>query len=122
MSTSLILTYDTTVYRLSAIKKAIYKFSGRCLLNIVSQGDREAKVFVNCPDTSVNLQELLREIQREVTDQELREMVMEETVGVRNLLLAQAFSATSLITPDEGSVAYEDDPSGISVPDEGYLE
>jgi len=54
-----------------------------------------------------NFDFLAGEFQNEVLDQELREAVAEETKGIQNLLLAQAFSATSLLDPlgecaDEG--------------------
>ncbi|MDB5386518.1 MAG: hypothetical protein JWM11_2164, partial [Planctomycetaceae bacterium] len=73
------LLIDTGVYRLTAIKKALYKFSGRCLLNIELTGERGVRVAIECADPLVDMQELIREIHCEVTDQELREVVLEET-------------------------------------------
>lgn len=108
-----ILTFDTSVYRLNAIKKAAYKFGGRCIVNITLTGECEASLVVECSNPLIDLQDLIREIHCEVADQELREVVLAETVGVRNLLLAQAFSATSLIEPEESSVDYQDDPLRI---------
>jgi hypothetical protein len=43
----------------------------------------------------------------EVLDQELREIIAEETVGIRDLLLAQAFSKTSLIDPELETCDYD---------------
>jgi hypothetical protein len=43
----------------------------------------------------------------EVLDQELRETIAEETAGIRNLLLAQAFSKTSLIDPELETADYD---------------
>lgn len=38
--------------------------------------------------------------QQALLDQDLREIVSEETEGVRNLILAHAFSKTTLIKPE----------------------
>jgi His-Xaa-Ser system protein HxsD len=40
---------------------------------------------------------LLREFEKEVLDQDLREHIKKETADYRNLILAHAFSKTSLI-------------------------
>ncbi len=112
-----ILMFDTAVYRLTAIKKAVYKFSGRCLINIQLVGERQVRLTVECQDAAINVEDLKREIQCEVTDQELREVILDETAGVRNLLLAEAFSATSLIEPEGTDADYLLDPLQISDPD-----
>lgn len=113
-----VLTFDTAVYRLTALKKAAYRLSGRCAVTIDLVGDRTATLSLHCPDSSADLQDLIREVHREVTDQELREVVLAETAGIRNLLLAQAFSATSLIDPEEETIDYRLDPMGIRPSDD----
>lgn len=114
---SLKFNLDTAVYRLTAIKKAAYKFSGRCVVQIRLVDQQTAEVQLEASAASVDLQNVRRDFLREVTDQELREVVLEETAGVRNLLLAQAFSSTSLIPDDEGVDDYQLDPQRISRPD-----
>lgn len=112
-----VLTFDTAVYRLTALKKAAYKFSGRCMVNIELIGERHATLTIQSPDSSADVQSLAASIHREVADQELREVILEETSGVRNLLLAQAFSATSLIEPRVDTPDYTSDPLGITASD-----
>lgn len=114
---SLTFNLDTAVYRLTAIKKAAYRFSGRCAVQIRLIDQQTAEVQLEAATASVDLQNVRRDFLREVTDQELREVVLEETVGVRNLLLAQAFSSTSLIPDNEGGDDYNLDPQQISLPD-----
>jgi His-Xaa-Ser system protein HxsD len=114
-----VLELDTAIYRVAAIKKAAYKFGGRCLVTIALVTERKAELTIVCHDTGVDVQQLVREIHCEVSDQELREVVLEETAGIRNLLLAQAFSATSLIDPTGAAADYENDPLGITSPDAG---
>lgn len=116
-SSTCVLIFDTAVYRLTALKKAAYKFSGRCIVNIELTGDRHATLTVQSSDPSAALQPLITAIHREVIDQELREVILEETSGLRNLLLAQAFSATSLIEPRVDTEDYTSDPLGITASD-----
>lgn len=112
-----VCTFDTAVYRLSAIKKAAYKLSGRCIVNIELPDPRAARITLQCHDASADLPTILADFHREVTDQELREVVADETTAVRGLLLAQAFSQTSLIAPDLEDADYLADPKGISASD-----
>ena len=113
------LTFDTSVYRLPAIKKAAYKFGVSCIVRIEVTGERAVSVELEQCEEEIDLQELARQFHSEVTDQELREVVAEETTAVRNLLLAQAFSATSLVDAQAEHADYERDPLGIAQPDRG---
>lgn len=112
-----VCTFDTAVYRLSAIKKAAYRLSGRCIVNIELPDPRSAHVTLQCHDASADLPKILVDFHREVTDQELREVVADETAAVRSLLLAQAFSQTSLIAPELEDADYLAEPKGISASD-----
>ena len=101
-----IVTLDTIVYRLDAIKKAAYK-SGGLFHILIEQHDGMTEVrlkpkeLCDCPDAMAG------EFCNEVLDQELRETIAEETAGIRNLLLAQAFSKTSLIDPELETADYD---------------
>jgi His-Xaa-Ser system protein HxsD len=53
------------------------------------------------------IDKLVGEFCNEVLDQDLRETVAEETTGIRNLLLAQAFSKTSLIDSELETGEYD---------------
>jgi His-Xaa-Ser system protein HxsD len=103
----LILEFDARIYRLTAVKKAAYKFGNRCHIQIEAVGEHQTRVVLRAKGTMENFRFLAGEFQNEVLDQELRETVTDETKGIQNLLLAQAFSATSLLDPlgesaDEG--------------------
>jgi His-Xaa-Ser system protein HxsD len=110
-----------SVYRLSAIQKAAYKLSGRSVIQIRPVEQQLVEVILEGADLTADLQELRRDFLREVIDQELREVVMQETAGIRNLLLAQAFSSTSLIQGDDNVTDYLEDPQQISLPDASPL-
>jgi His-Xaa-Ser system protein HxsD len=76
---------DLGIYSLVALKKAAYKFKKVQILErdknfaILELGDISEEVFY-----------------KELVDQDLREIIAKETEPVRNLILAQAFSKTSL--------------------------
>ena len=76
---------DLGIYSLVALKKAAYKFKKVQILErdknfaLLELGDISEAVFY-----------------QELVDQDLREIIAKETEPVRNLILAQAFSKTSL--------------------------
>lgn len=107
---------DNSVYRASAIKKATYKFGDRCHLHIENQEGR-TKVILRAKRPLENIEYLAGEFCNEVLDQELREVVATETSGIRDLLIAQAFSKTSLIEPDFETADFRTDPAGIRAQD-----
>lgn len=89
---------DTAVYRLNAIKKAAYRFGDRCQIEIATAGEGRVRVTLRShPLRPAALELLAGELRNEVLDQELREVVAQETEAVRNLILAQAFSKTSIL-------------------------
>jgi His-Xaa-Ser system protein HxsD len=88
--------FSLTVYRLSAVQKAAYNYSGKFNCNI-DQSDNTIKVFLLAKNATFDPDAAVADFCTEVLDQHLREIVAEETEGIRNLLLAQAFSRTSLI-------------------------
>ncbi len=111
------IAFDTSVYRLDAIKKAALKFAGTFHILISSATEGVATVSLSPKSGTVDPMGAVGEFQNEVLDQELREVVVRETEGIRNLLLAQAFSATSLVDAAGDEADYRLDPLGIGSPD-----
>jgi His-Xaa-Ser system protein HxsD len=101
-----IVSFDPTVYRPNAIKKAAYKFGGLFYI-LITQLDRATEVQLKPKESCTSPDALVGEFCNEVLDQELREMVADETTGIRDLLLAQAFSKTTLIDPDLETGEYD---------------
>lgn len=105
---------DTTIYRLIALKKAAYRLGGRMWVTLTPLGETRVSVRLQ-PKSSQPLSEIAQEeFCQEALDQELREIIATETAPVRGLLLAQAFSATSLLDPDGEVSDPLDDPLGIA--------
>lgn len=101
---------DPTVYRLTAVKKTAYKFGDRCHVKIEILADEKIRIHLRAKRLIDNPRFLVGEFENELLDQELREQLAEETAPIRNLLLAQAFSATSLLDPQGETAAFEADP------------
>jgi His-Xaa-Ser system protein HxsD len=115
-----VVLLDTTVYRLNAVKKAAYKFGDRCHVHIEPVEPTRVKVVLKGKKLLENIEFIAGEFCNEVLDQELREVVAAETEPVRNLLLAEAFSKTSLIRPECETADFRDDPCEIRQPDEPH--
>jgi His-Xaa-Ser system protein HxsD len=101
-----LLTFDSAIYRVSAIKKAAYKFGGLFHI-LLGQHDQVTEVRLKPKESCASPDAFVGEFCNEVLDQELRETVADETAGVRNLLLAQAFSKTSLIDSELETGEYD---------------
>jgi His-Xaa-Ser system protein HxsD len=101
-----VVTFDSTIYRPNAIKKAAYKFGGLFYV-LITQLDRATEVRLKPKESCSSPDALVGEFCNEVLDQELRETVAEETAGIRDLLLAQAFSKTTLIDPELETGEYD---------------
>ncbi len=92
------LEFDLTVYSIDAIKKALYVHSNRISANIRRQDSLaivDIKFKPGLGEKSTSL--ILYELRNEVLDYDLRESVKKETDAVRNLILAHAFSRTTMI-------------------------
>ncbi|MDE2289810.1 MAG: His-Xaa-Ser system protein HxsD [Burkholderiales bacterium] len=87
--------FDRQVYATEAVQKAAYRFVDRMAVNLqVTDTHVCCRVSVNPeigePDA------VLREFQKEVLDQNLRQRIARETESIRHLILAHAFSRTGL--------------------------
>jgi len=88
-ASSLVIDVDTSLFCLSAIKKAAYKFGDRCHIQLGASEGGRISVTLKPKRASDNLEFLAGEFHNEVLDQDLREIVAQETEGIRNLLLAR---------------------------------
>jgi His-Xaa-Ser system protein HxsD len=93
------------LYSIEAIKKTAYLFTNRFGVFLDHHDSDHAKVVFN-PDKdskSLDFDSIYNEFCNELLDQDLREIIFNKTEGRRNLILAQAFSRTSLLSDDSGS-------------------
>ena len=113
-----VVDLDTAVYRLAAVKKTAYKFAASCHVLIEPLAEGKVRVTLRAKRVLERPEHIAGEFLNEALDQELREAIAAETEGVRNLILAQAFSGTSLLDPQGETADYRDDPLGIAQSDE----
>ena len=95
------VSFDSALFTKAAVLAAAYRLSDRlsveflaaepvfrCLVRLRSERSEDAER---------RLEQAIDDLRREVLDQQLRERVRTETEGVRNLILAQAFSRTGFV-------------------------
>lgn len=92
------LTIDVRVYRLVAVQKTAYKMAAKCTVVLGDMRDQSLGVTLTfAPGTNEReAVETARLFYQDLLDQELREKVGEETSALRTLILAHAYSRTSL--------------------------
>jgi His-Xaa-Ser system protein HxsD len=101
LSTSVVVNFDSRVFSLTAIKKASYRFIDKFTNDIVLTGSEITCVLNFSPSYSAAASKfIVEDFKKEVLDQDLRITISSETENVRNLILAHAFSRTSLIQSD----------------------
>lgn len=92
------ITLDTTIYSLIAIKKAAYKLADRVDIALNPKAATSIEVIFDFTrHDAVKPADVFADFYTELLDQDLRELIKEETAPVRNLILAHAFSRTSLV-------------------------
>ena len=92
------LSVNTSIYSLEAIKKAAYKFADRASVVINPLSESTVSIVFNFLGRNAegNPDQVVSDFCNELLDQDLRERIKRETEPLRNLLIAQAFSRTSL--------------------------
>lgn len=89
------LSFEKELYSLDSVKKTVYKFAADCAAIISSD---EVNYVVTLTMKNPNEKEsLIRAFCSELIDQDLRAQIKAETEATRNLILAEAFSRTSLM-------------------------
>jgi His-Xaa-Ser system protein HxsD len=90
---------DTSVYSLVALKKVGYRFASRCSLTLGENDDGRVRArWTFSPGTSTSqVQQVLQDFFQDLLDQDLRETIARETQQARSVILAHAFSRTSLL-------------------------
>lgn len=96
----MVLSLDLKVYGLEAIKKAVYRFADRAsiLLSHKSEAVIEAAFTFKEGVSQAQREAIVADFGNELMDQDLRAKISSETKDVRNLILAHAFSRSSLIS------------------------
>ncbi len=96
------IVFESRLYSKLAVKKSAYKFAADfgIVFRLDENDDMVAEIDFPSTTSEVDQQALLRAFCGEVIDQDLREHIAAATEGTRNLILAEAFSKTSLLHED----------------------
>ncbi len=97
------ILFDLRIYSTTAIKAAAYKFARECSihLNLKNENQLIATIIFPALLEANEQRNIAGAFCNEVIDQDLREHLANKTEGVRNLILAHAFSNTALIGSDD---------------------
>jgi His-Xaa-Ser system protein HxsD len=93
------IAFDARIYSQLAVKKAAYKFAAdfATLFSVGENGDITANIEFAKETSEADQPMLIRAFLNEVIDQDLREHIARQTEPTRNLILAEAFSKTSIL-------------------------
>ena len=92
-----ILTLDTVIYSLTAIKKTVYRFADKASIQISPCEGTSVNVIFRRISGGDSLIAIKSAFLMELNDQDLREIIRKETEPLRCAILAHAFSKTSLV-------------------------
>jgi len=95
------VVFDSHATSIDAIKKAAYRLMDKLTVDIFHINTTvKAILYFDSKASKHEIETLVDEFRKEVLDQDLRASIKSETEAVRNLILAHAFSKTSLIRDD----------------------
>lgn len=90
-----LLRFSSAAIPLEAIKKALYRCADKGSFELEIVGN---EILVRAfASPGIELEALASQVRTEILDQDLREAVAKETAETRTLILANAFSKTTLI-------------------------
>jgi His-Xaa-Ser system protein HxsD len=112
-SAKLEFNFDPAIHSLTAIKKAAHRFSAAYEVEISSAPSGDVRVVLTPRVAGSAATRLLQSFENEVLDQDLRELVSEETRSIRDLIFAQAFSELSLTDTAGENADYHGDPLDV---------
>lgn len=98
--TQFTLEFDANGYSLLAIQKACHRYSALASFEILQPSEATPIQVIVSLKSEGDAKNLTHALRTEALDQQMREVVRTETAGVRNLILAHAFSRTGLIHQD----------------------
>lgn len=83
---------DTGLYSREAVFRACYQFTDRCFLFLEPAGDAAIVVEFRKRSPLADLTEIVGSFANELINQKVRADIARETQGIRELIVAQAFS------------------------------
>ena len=104
---------DLTIYPLDVVLRACHVFTARCYV-LARRDGAEIVVDFTPREEGESLRELAGDFSNALLDYTLRAIVAEETRGIRELLVAQAFCEADLLDRGDSESDEYSDPRGIA--------
>jgi His-Xaa-Ser system protein HxsD len=108
---------NTKIYPLEAVLKTAYHLTQRAFFHVEPTDDHQLWVRAKIKDKSEDIEKIIYEFCNVLVDFTLRLSISKETEDVRNLILAHAFSQTTLIGTEFETSDYIEDPLNIGQSD-----
>ena len=86
---TIVLTLDHSLYAKKTLFKTCYKFTDRVFVYIKNENNAY-KIFLTIKNDTVDITRLTEEFTNELLDQELRELVLEDTKNIRDTIVTRA--------------------------------
>src|SRR5262249_13832382 len=103
------------VYPLEVLFRVCYAFTDRCYLFLQSdEDDTNVEIWFTRKETGDDLRVVVGDFSNELINQRVRLDIAEETRGIRELIVAQAFAEADLLDRADSLADYHDDPRGIA--------
>ena len=108
----LAISVDTSIYSVDAILRAAYKLSDRAYWLLDGRDDDRVVVFAMGKRASDDVEPVALAFTNELVDQQLRIRLEAQFGGIRDTIVAQAFSEGNLLDPARDDGDYRADPRG----------
>lgn len=93
------VSFATATTSIDAIQRAAYRFCDRFSCELIP--GEEVHHCLLAPLGEFDIKAEIASFRTEVLDQTLRERIREETAPIRTMILAQAFSKTGVVDPQD---------------------
>jgi His-Xaa-Ser system protein HxsD len=115
-STAISIRVDGSIYPISAIARAAFRFSDRAACLLAHDDESHIVVWATflAKQDSVDLKALAKEFIDELLDQKLRQELEAGFHDVRLIITAQAFAEGNLLNADDDTADYRKDPRSIA--------
>jgi His-Xaa-Ser system protein HxsD len=101
MSVDRKLEIDLQAFDLDSLKRAAYRFSDRFAFDIAVAGTTaHCTLIFPESESPASIDAAIATFRKELLDQDLRRTIRAETDQVRNVILAEAFSRTGLVSDE----------------------
>jgi len=84
------IDYDLDLYNKKTLYRTCYKFTDKVFVYIEQKSDTKLEVFFTAKEDNVDLFDIVNEFSNELLDQQLRQVVLEDTKKVRDSMVVRA--------------------------------